>query len=325
MNERMIYLTALITAAMQKTRIKTNYTDRFKASGNTFTSPTDEIKVDEMMDYFAFAGVVEKGAQLPILGSDGIQRLTLKPDDIGSDLPYTALDILNIRAGVPKLTTSGQEISAIESVEAKKIKLGTAAMINTLEAQCAEAYLLGTYTDAAKQELTVGVKTNKTITFAKGGIAQKLLLEAEDWSTKKATGFPLIELGANVFGALRQELEQQGQNMSAARVTITEKGSEISIGALKITLLPFGIKKGGKKIDTSNMMIMSAPEAVGLGYACLTVGNVETNDVQLVQAEYVGGEERVTSQGKKGLFVKSSPMPFIIDPKKFVRYTVTIS
>ncbi|MGB6129617.1 MAG: hypothetical protein WBG30_12760 [Psychrilyobacter sp.] len=323
MNKRMIWLAALLNAATQKLEVPKTYSSKFEGSGNKYLSPTEMIRVDDMMDHFVVAGIVGRNEVLPILGKDGFSKLEFEPDIIGGEFPYSASDITTVNAGVPTYTTNGKIIDSVKAMEAKYVKMGAAAIVNKFERQCVDAYLKGIYIDKKGKELNVGVKTNKSLALASKIISDVILGLALDWTTKKG-GRPKIEVGLTVFNKIKNEANDTKQNINKVSFSYTDTGASLQVGALKIELLVDGIGTDGKVVDTSKMIILSDPKTLAVGYGCLTYGDVKTNETKIIKAEKLAGETRVeATSGSKGIWTKSAPMPVLANIKKYIRYVAT--
>ncbi len=323
MDKRMIWLAALLNAATQKLEVPKTYSSKFEGSGNKYLSPTEKIRIDDMMDHFVVAGIVGRNEVLPILGKDGYSKLEFEPDVIGGEFPYSASDLTTVKAGVPTYTTDGKVINSAKAMEAKYIKMGAAAIINKFERQCVDAYLKGIYIDEKGKELVVGVKANKTLALSSKVVSDEILKLVLEW-TSKYGGRPKIEVGLELFNAIKNEANDTKQNINKVSFLYTDGGASLQIGALKIELLVDGAGTDGKIVDTSKMLILSDPKILAIGYGCLVYGDIKTNESKIIKAEKIAGETRVeATSGSKGIWTKSAPMPILANAKKYVRYVVT--
>lgn len=323
MNKRMIWLAALLNAATQKLEVPKTYSSKFEKSGNKYLSPTEMIRVDDMMDHFVVAGIVGRNEVLPILGKDGFSKLEFEPDIIGGEFPYSASDITTVNAGVPTYTTNGKIVDSVKAMEAKYVKIGAAAIVNRFERQCVDAYLKGIYVDKKGKELTVGVKTNKNLALGSKVVSDEILKLVLDWATKKG-GRPAIEVGLTVFNKIKNEANDTNQNINKVSFSYTDTGASLQLGALKIELLIDGVGSDRKIVDTSKMIILADPKTLAVGYGCLAYGDVKENATKIIKAEKLAGETRVeATSGSKGIWTKSAPMPILANIKKYVRYVAT--
>ena len=79
-------------------------------------------------------------------------------------------------------------------------------------------------------------------------------------------------------------------------------------------------------IETKDLIILSTPSNLAVGYGCLQYGDVKTNASKLVKAKVIAGDLRVEAMtGSSGLWGKSAPMPLLLNVNKFKRYKVTIA
>ncbi len=322
MNERMMYLVALITEATRQLKIKTFYTDLFRSTGNVITSPTPEICIDDLEDYFVEAGIVEKGEALPILGEDGFNRHRVQPDDVGGTFPYTAQDRMMMTAGSTQLI-NGQQVTATESIEAEKTRKIAAAIVNKTEQICAEAALKGIYTGKTGT-LDVGTKADTAISVAKGSVVSKILELAIEFEDKHQTT-PFIGVGSKVFLAMRDELVAQGLNLSSVTVNLENDMKGINIGAYNVALMPSRKGADGNKIDASDLALFLAKEVAAIAFAAVEYGDIVNNEANLFTGEYIAYDESVTSRGKGGISGASSPFAYIAQAEKHKKYKVTIT
>ena len=215
MNKRMIYLISLIAEMSQKLNIPKRYSKKFINSGNEYLSPTEKIRIEDLTDHFVTAGIVGRTEVLPILGKDGYRVIEFEPDIIGGQFPYSASDLIQIKAGVPMYTKTGAEIPTIKQMEAKYSRLIAAAIDNRFEKQCAEVYLKGTYTDKNKKAHEVGVKADKPLSWTNGTtiFVDEVLKLALAYQTKHGM-WPEIEVGETIFNAIKNEANDTRQNIN---------------------------------------------------------------------------------------------------------------
>lgn len=325
MEKRMIYLITLIAELSKRIEISRVYSNKFKASGNNYLSPTEVIRIDQMTNHFVTAGIVGRNDSLPIVNKDGFAITEFEPDIIGGELPYSASDILQLQAGIPMITSSGAEIPTIEQLENKYGKILAAAIGNRFEKQCAEAYLKGTYTDKAGKALNVGVVNEEALTFnAKTKYSDEILKLMIEYH-KKNSVFPNVEVGEMVFNGLKNEANDTKQNINGVKFVFGET-PYLELGQKKIELLCDAKDTKNESIETNNLIILSTPSNLAVGYGCLMYGDVKTNESKTFRGELAAGDTRVdATSGNKGLWAKSAPMPVILSTSKFKRYKVTIS
>jgi hypothetical protein len=323
MNEKMIFLISLIAAAQQRIQGSQIYTKKFLASGNKFLSNTETIRVDELLDHFVIAGVVGRQDVLPLLSKDGFQKTEFEPDIVGGQYPYSASDVLNLRAGVPTYTTDGKEIDSVAALEVKYAKMSAAAIYNRIERQCADAYLKGTYTDKAGKTHNVGVTTSTTLALADKVVSDEILSKVTAFIKKHGVS-PKIEAGITVFNAIKNEARSSENNINGVSFSYNGDTATLTVAGKQVELLMDAIGTDGNTIDTSAMLILSVPNSLGIGYGCLTWGDVKANETRIAKAEVVAGELSVeATSGQKGLWAKSAPMPVVLNQKKFNRYNCT--
>lgn len=321
MNERMIYLAALIIAA--QTHVPQIYSQKFRAAGNTYLSPTEKIRVDELADHFVVAGIVGRNEVLPILGKDGFSKLEFEPDVIGGQFAFSASDIIQLQAGVPTYTKDGTVLETVQALEAKYAKMAKAAIENKFERQCADVYLKGSYTSKDGEVIYPGTKDNAAITLKGKVVSDELIKIALTYKTKNGT-MPKIELGMSVFNALKNEANNSQQNINGVKFNFGDTPT-LTIGDVKIEMLEDAKGSDGKIIDTTKMIILSNPSTLAIGYGCLQYGDIKTNESKIVKSELAAGELRVEeTTGQKGLWAKSAPMPVVLATSKFVRYAATL-
>ena len=320
MNKRMIYLISLIAEMSQKLNIPKRYSKKFINSGNEYLSPTEKIRIEDLTDHFVTAGIVGRTEVLPILGKDGYRVIEFEPDIIGGQFPYSASDLIQIKAGVPMYTKTGAEIPTIKQMEAKYSRLIAAAIDNRFEKQCAEVYLKGTYTDKNKKAHEVGVKADKPLSWTNGTtvFVDEVLKLALAYQTKHGM-WPEIEVGENIFNAIKNESNDTRQNINKVEFRVDGSEPYLMIGTQKVEL-------DDKEIDTKNLIILSNVNNLAVGYGCLTYGDVAKNESVLVRSKVIAGDTKVEeTTGSKGLWGKSAPMPLVLSTTKFERYKVTIS
>ena len=324
MTDKMIEIVALINAAKQKIKVPTTYSNRFFASGNKYLSNTEKIRIDEMNDHFINAGIVGRNDILPILNKDGFQTIEMEPDIIGGQFHYSASDLTNIKAGVPTYTTDGKAIDSIGAMKAKYSKMAAASIVNRLERQAADAYLKGTYTDKGGKIHDVGVTGSGTALSFTDKVASDEIIKKVTAYRKKYGVTPKTEAGINLFNKVKNEAKDASTNINGVTFQFGENEITLSIGALKIVLLEDATGTDGNNIDTSNMLILSDPNTLAVGYGCLVYGDVASNASVLARAETVAGELRVEeTTGNGGVWAKSAPMPLIANVNKFNRYNCT--
>lgn len=317
MNKRMIYLISLIAEMSQKLNIPKRYSTKFLNSGNEYLSPTEKIRIEDLTDHFVTAGIVGRTEVLPILGKDGYRVIEFEPDIIGGQFPYTASDLIQLKAGLPMYTKTGAEIPTIKQLEAKYSRMIAAAIDNRFEKQCAEVYLKGTYTDKDKKALSW---TNGTTIFA-----DEVLKLALAYQTKHGI-WPEIEVGETIFNAIKNEANDTRQNINKVEFRVEGNKPYLLIGTQRIELLVNAKGTDDKEIDTKNLIILSNVNNLAVGYGCLVYGDVQSNESVLVRAKVIAGDTKVDeTTGSKGLWGKSAPMPIILSTAKFERYKVTIS
>jgi hypothetical protein len=324
MNEKMIFLISLIAAAQQKIQSSQIYTKKFLSAGNKYLSPTETIRIDDMLDHFVVAGIVGRKDVLPLLKKDGFKKTEFEPDIIGGTYPYSASDIINLRAGIPTYTTDGKEITSEKALEVKYAKLSGAAIYNRIERQCVDAYLKGTYTDKDGEVHNVGT-TGVGTTFA---LVDKVV---SDEVLKKITAYiktnkivPKVEAGITIFNAIKNEARSSETNINKVDFTYEGETAVLTIAGKRVEMLIDGIGTDGINIDTANMLILSDPNTLAVGHGCLTWGDVKTNETKLAKAELIAGELKVEeTTGQKGLWAKSAPMPVVLNKDKFLRFKCT--
>lgn len=327
MNKRMIYLISLIAEMSQKLNIPKRYSKKFINSGNEYLSPTEKIRIEDLTDHFVTAGIVGRTEVLPILGKDGYRVIEFEPDIIGGQFPYSASDLIQIKAGVPMYTKTGAEIPTIKQMEAKYSRLIAAAIDNRFEKQCAEVYLKGTYTDKNKKAHEVGVKADKPLSWTNGTtvFVDEVLKLALAYQTKHGM-WPEIEVGENIFNAIKNEANDTRQNINKVEFRVDGNEPYLMIGTQKVELLVNAKGTDDKEIDTKNLIILSNVNNLAVGYGCFTYGDVAKNESVLVRSKVIAGDTKVEeTTGSKGLWGKSAPMPLVLSTAKFERYKVTIS
>lgn len=67
MDKKMIYLINLIAEMAKKIEIPQTYSNKFRASNNEYLSPTEKIRIDDLVDHYVTAGLVGRDEILPIL------------------------------------------------------------------------------------------------------------------------------------------------------------------------------------------------------------------------------------------------------------------
>lgn len=327
MNKRMIYLISLIAEMSQKLNIPKRYSKKFINSGNEYLSPTEKIRIEDLTDHFVTAGIVGRTEVLPILGKDGYRVMEFEPDIIGGQFPYSASDLIQLKAGLPMYTKTGAEIPTIKQLEAKYSRMIAAAIDNRFEKQCAEAYLKGTYTDKDKKVFEVGVKSDKPLSWTKGTtvFVDEVLKLALAYQTKNGV-WPEIEVGETIFNAIKNEANDTRQNINKVEFRVDGNEPFLMIGTQKVGLLVNVKGTDDKEIDTKNLIILSNVNNLAVGYGCLVYGDIANNESVLVRSKVIAGDTKVDeTTGSKGLWGKSAPMPVILSTAKFERYKVTIS
>ncbi|WP_278572563.1 hypothetical protein [Fusobacterium ulcerans] len=325
MDKRMIYLISLIAELSQKIDIPKVYSNKFKASGNNYLSPTEKIRIEDLTNHFVTAGIVGRSEVLPIIGRDGYVITEFEPDVIGAQSPYSASDLTLLQAGIPMFTATGTEIPTIKQLENKYGRILAAAIGNRFEKQCAEVYLKGTYTDKDGKILNVGVIKNTDITFTANTIYSDEILKLMLSYQKKFGFFPTVEVGETIFNALKNEANNTRQNINGVKFVFGEV-PYLEIGQKKIEILCDGKDTKDNVIDTKNLIILSTPRNLAVGYGCLTYGDIKANESRLVRAEIAAGDTAVeATSGSKGLWAKSAPMPILLTTEKFKRYKVKIT
>ena len=326
MNKRMIYLISLIAEMGQKLTIPQIYSKKFESSGNEYLSPTEKIRIEDMTDFFVTAGIVGRTEVLPIIGKDGGRAIELEPDVIGGQYPYSASDLIEVKAGVPTFTQTGSEIPSIEQLEAKGARIIAAALRNKFEKQCVDVFFKGTYKDKDGKVLEVGTKSDKTLNWnGKTKIADEIFALALEYQTKHQE-FPKIEVGSTIFNALKNEALVVNQNLNGVRFIYGENPYIELNGGLRIDLLVGAKGTDDKLVDPKDLMVFYSLKTLAVGYGCLMYGDVKSNTSHLVKAKTISGDLRVEEMtGSAGLWGKSAPMPLILSVDKFRRYKVTIS
>lgn len=224
-------------------------------------------------------------------------------------------------------TKTGAEIPTIKQMEAKYSRLIAAAIDNRFEKQCAEVYLKGTYTDKNKKAHEVGVKADKPLSWTNGTtvFVDEVLKLALAYQTKHGM-WPEIEVGENIFNAIKNEANDTRQNINKVEFRVDGNEPYLMIGTQKVELLVNAKGTDDKEIDTKNLIILSNVNNLAVGYGCLTYGDVAKNESVLVRSKVIAGDTKVEeTTGSKGLWGKSAPMPLVLSTTKFERYKVTIS
>lgn len=325
MDKRMIYLISLIAELSKKIDIPKTYSTKFLNSGNKYLSPTEIIRIEDLTDYFVTAGIVGRSEILPIIDKDGFRITEFEPDIIGAQALYSASDIIQLQAGVPMITSTGAEIPTIKQMENKYSRILASAVGNKFERMCAEVYLKGTYLDKNGKKLNVGVIDDKTLQFnSKTIYSDEILKLLLNFHTKYGI-FPQIEVGETIFTALKNEANNTRQNINGVKFVFGEK-PYLELGQKKIDLLTNAKDSTGAVIETKDLIILSDPKNLAVGYGCLMYGEIKSNESKLVRAEIIAGDTRVDeTTGSKGLWAKSAPMPILLSTDRFERYKVTIS
>lgn len=325
MDKRIIYLISLISEMSKKLTIPKIYSAKFETSGNEYLSPTEKIRIEDMTDFFVTAGIVGRTEILPVIGKDGYEVVEFEPDVIGAQYFYSPTDLITLEAGMPTLTKTGSEISSIEQLEAKASRILAASIVNRFEKQCAQVYLKGTYTDKDNKELNVGVTEESALSWNnKTKYSDEILKLCLDYQTKYGE-FPKVEVGLTVFNALKNEANDTRQNINNVRF-VYGSNPYLEVAGQKIELLVDAKGVDDKLIETKDLIILSTPSNLAVGYGCLAYGDNKTNKAKLVKAKTVAGDLKVEEMtGSSGLWAKSAPMPILLSTKKFKRYKVTIS
>lgn len=325
MNKRMIYLISLIAELSKKMNISKIYSTKFLNSGNKYLSPTEIIRIEDLTDHFVTAGIVGREEILPIVDKSGFTITEFEPDVIGAQAIYSPSDIIQLQAGIPLITSTGNEIPTIKQLENKYSRIIAAAIGNKFERMCAEAYLKGTYVDKDGLLINVGVVDNKSLSFtAKTICSDEILALLLKYHTKHGM-FPKIEVGEKIFTALKNEANNTRQNINNVKFVFGEQ-PYLELGEKKIELLTNSKDTTGEVINTQNMIILSDPKGLAVGYGCLMYGDIKSNESKLIRAEMIAGDTRVEeTSGSKGLWGKSAPMPIILSLEKFERYEVTFA
>lgn len=325
MDKRMIYLINLIAEMAKKLTIPKNYSSKFTASGNEYLSPTERIRIEDMNDFFVTAGIVGRTEILPILGKDGYEVIEFEPDIIGGQYPYSPTDLITVQAGMPTVTKTGAEISSIEQLEAKATRIIAASIENRFEKQCAQVYLKGTYTDKDGKVLNVGVTSEDPLNWnTKTKYSDEILKLCLDYQTKHGE-FPKAEVGLTVFNALKNEANDTRQNINNVRF-VYGAAPYLEVSGQRIDLLVDAKGVDNVLIETKDLIILSTPSNLAVGYGCLQYGDVKSNASKLVKAKVIAGDLRVEAMtGSSGLWGKSAPMPLLLNVNKFKRYKVTIA
>lgn len=325
MDKKMIYLISLIAELNKKIDIPKRYSTKFLNSGNKYLSPTERIRIEDLTDYFVTAGIVGRDEILPIVDKDGFTITEFEPDIIGLQALYSASDVIQLQAGVPMITATGNEVPTIKQLEYKYSKILASAIGNKFERMCSEVYLKGNYVDKNGKNIIVGVSEDKTLQFNNKTIYSDEILKLILAFHRNYGIFPLVEVGETIFTALKNEANNTRQNINGVKFVFGEN-PYLEIGQKKIELLTNGKDSTGKVIETKDLIILSDPKNLAVGYGCLMYGDIKTNESKLVRAEVVAGEARVDeTTGSKGLWAKSAPMPILLSTKRFERYKVTIS
>lgn len=325
MDKRMIYLISLIAELSKRMDIPRVYSTKFLNSGNKYLSPTERIRIEDLTDYFVTAGIVGRDEILPIVDKNGFAVTEFEPDIIGAQALFSPSDIIQLQAGIPLITSTGNEIPTIKQLENKYSRIIAAALGNKFERMCAEAYLKGTYVDKDGVLINVGVTENKSLSFtAKTVYSDEILALLLKYHTKHGM-FPKVEIGEKIFTALKNEANNSRQNINNVKFVFGEQ-PYLELGEKKIELLTNGKDATGEVIDTQNMIILSDPKGLAVGYGCLMYGDIKSNESKLIRAELIAGDTRVEeTSGSKGLWGKSAPMPIVLSLEKFERYEVTFA
>ena len=329
MNEemkRMIYLINLIAEMSKKVTISEYYYSKFVNSGNEYLSPTEKIRIEDMNDFFVTAGIVGRNDILPIIGKDGSNIIEFEPDIIGSQYIYQPSDLIAAQAGVPAITTTGQEIKPIEQLEAKAARFLGAALKNRAIKQCNQAYLKGTYTDKNNKVFNVGVTDETELQWnSKTKYSDEILKVIMEYHTKVGV-FPEVEVGLTVFNALKNEANDTRQNINNVKFVHGESPYLEMGEGLKINLLLDAKGVDDALIETKDLIILSQRSNLAVGYGCLQYGDVKTNQSKLIRAKTIAGDLRVEAMtGSTGMWNKSAPMPCLLSLSRYKRYKVTIS
>lgn len=325
MDKRMIYLISLISELSKRINVPKIYSTKFINSGNKYLSPTEKIRIEDLTDYFVVAGIVGRDEILPIVDKDGFAITEFEPDIIGVQALYSPSDIIQLQAGVPMITSTGNEIPTIKQMENKYARIISAAISNKFERMCSEVYLKGTYVDKNGKKLNVGVTEDKPLTFNNKTVySDEILKLILNFHTKHGI-FPTVEVGETMFTALKNEANNTRQNINGVKFVFGEN-PYLELGDKKIELLTNGKDATGTVIETKDLIILSDPKNLAVGYGCLMYGDVKSNESKLVRAEIIAGDTRVEeTSGSKGLWGKSAPMPILLSTTRYERYKVTIS
>ena len=325
MDKRMIYLISLISELSKRINVPKIYSTKFINSGNKYLSPTEKIRIEDLTDYFVVAGIVGRDEILPIVDKDGFAITEFEPDIIGAQALYSPSDVIQLQAGVPMITSTGNEIPTIKQMENKYARIISAAIDNKFERMCSEVYLKGTYVDKNGKKLNVGVIEDKPLSFNNKTVySDEILKLILNFHTKHGI-FPTVEVGETIFTALKNEANNTRQNINGVKFVFGEN-PYLELGQKKIELLTNGKDATGTVIETKDLIILSDPKNLAVGYGCLMYGDVKSNESKLVRAEIIAGDTRVEeTSGSKGLWGKSAPMPILLSTTRYERYKVTIS
>lgn len=324
MNKTMIYLTALVIAS--KNRIPKTYLGEFMAGGLKVTAPTKEVQIDFLRNYFLSTNLISRGETFKIMTKDGFGKTSVIPDLIAPKFTLGLDDVLAMQPGAPQQMVNGAIIDSIKNVQAKYADMIKATIDNTKERLAAEVFINGSFLDALGEIVSYDLKPVQPFVVATTASMEQELFELiQDYQTRHGI-VPEVKVGKNIINRLKEEAKGNNINVSnfAIRYSTNADGVEetlVEVNGKVIKLMVDAKTLQGATLDVSNRVTLYRPERLAEVYAGISYGDPVTNEMKVVAAEVVAGENAVvTEDGQKQIWGQSAFMPVIVDKVSFERY-----
>jgi len=327
-NAKQVELYDLYKGYTPKKRMR--YTALFKAMGNEYMSNRSTLSLKDMFDNWEYAGIGKAGDMLKVLSNNGVNVLEITPPQVGSQVSFSPEELEMINS------SQAQEaygyINLIKEIEAKKVKKIASSVVNTTELMAQSIFLTGVYGD-----FDFGIPAATALTLKNADdLATQIIDQIEKFEVENGYQGRVFMGSKGINALMNQARSTSNSKANNTSITLADKfndaergsGFTFMLGAYNVEIekLPLARKEDGTFIDTSEMMIITAMENLGVGYAGVKVSN-PNNIPDILKTDLYVDLGTVTDKRNPDVFIfgKGFPLPVIANEKLHRRFTLTIS
>lgn len=300
------------------------YSSKFTEANAPFYSSTVKIHIEDMLDALAEAQVFDRDSAIPAIKEQAHTRLTIEPMMLGGKKPISALDGQDKQVG-QAVIIEGRSVDRSVYEVGKKLSSLRTGIVNSLGKMAGEVLLTSKLThsklavnfDAGnvsdKGDLIVNTSENETV------VAKIVDLLQDFYSTK---GFvPGVLIGRKVADQVIQEINLGAGKSSKGdykmATTGNNEGFKLEVSAMDVPMelvAPVTPLGSTTKIATENLIQLTAPETLCMGYAVIETYNGATEMPEAITGEVAINYGEINKEtGRSSIHAKSAPLPVIVD------------